>query len=158
MSYELKTFISSLWVSVKSHVTTKLIIAPIVALITFFLGAGFVNSMGALIALCVVDFVLSISVAHYKHIQVTSSKMPKKAFDLFVYFTIASVMNLLSLSSVSGIFGQYLVEGIIVWFAIGEAISILEHFSELGYKIPISVFQNLNKKRAELYEDTSDKL
>lgn len=147
MSYELKTFIYNLWMSTRSHMTLKILIAPIVSFITFFLGAGFVNSMGALVALCVIDFILSIGVAHYRGIQITSTKMPKKAFDLFVYFSIASVMNLLSITSRSGIFGQYLVEGIIVWFAVGEVISILEHFGELGYSIPVSVFKTLNKNR-----------
>ena len=150
MSYEFTTFLISIWTSIKSHMGTKLIVAPVIAFITFFLGAGFVKSMGALICLCIADFILSVSVAHFKKIQITSSQLPKKAFDIFVYFTIASVMNLLSITSISGIFGQYLVEGMIVWFAIGEVISILEHFGELGYNIPVSIFKNLNKKREEL--------
>ena len=150
MSYELGTFLTNIWASIKSHMGIKIITAPVVAFITFFIGADFVKSMGALIVLCIIDFILSISVAHYKKVQITSSKLPKKAFDIFVYFSIASTMSLLSKTSISGIFGQYLVEGMIVWFAIGEVISILEHFGELGYNIPISILKNLNKKREEL--------
>lgn len=40
-----------------------------------------------------------------------------------------------------------LVEAAIIWCAATEALSILEHMSELGYKIPVPLLDNLNKER-----------
>lgn len=129
----------------------KAIIASFSGLIGILIGEQFERSMWCLFILCILDFIFAMINAHVngkiRGRKFNSTFAPKKALDFFAYFTLAVVMKLLTETSVSHIFGNYLIEATIVWFAVGEVISLLEHAACLGYRVPISFLKDLDKRR-----------
>lgn len=123
--------------------TLKLIVSVIGGTATFFLGASNIHGFLMLILLCFFDFITALFVLHKHNRRFNSADLPRKIVHLFFYFVFVSCMNFLS--QTSPYFGTFLTDTMIIWFSCSEALSILEHASELGYKIPVPILKNISK-------------
>lgn len=148
MSGQLGQFCKQLGTQITSHAATKMVVSALGAFFAYFLGMEAYAGVEVLTFLCVLDVLFAFYVLHKKGKSISSNKLPKKAFDLFVYVLLIGTVNLFDKTST--FFGSYLVDGMIVWFSATEALSILEHASEIGYKVPWSILRDIKKIKTEV--------
>lgn len=147
MRQGIEQFCKEFILTVSAKPVFKIIASTMLGFFAYFIGMESYGGVEALAFLCLLDVVFAFTVLHKKNKSINSRKLPRKAFDLFVYLVLIGVMHLLS--KTSNLFGTFLVNTIIVWFSLTEVLSILEHAAELGYSIPVSLLKNLTKVRDE---------
>lgn len=114
-----------------------------VGVVMYLVGVNNWEALQALFILCFIDWVLALYTLRTKKRYIGSKKIADKAGH-FVFYTIGIIaMNMLN--TVSQRFG-FFTNTIIVVFSFREAWSILEHLSELGYKIPVKFLQDIKKE------------
>lgn len=145
MADSMNEFFKALMHSITSYPITKLLVSAIGGFFAYFIGAESYTGVTALSILCLLDVLAAFYVLHKKHKSISSHKLPKKALDLLVYLFLIGSVNILGKTST--LFGTVLVDMIIVWFSATEVLSILEHASEVGYKIPITLLKNIRKAK-----------
>lgn len=128
--------------SLTPYVLLKIVSASAIAVCLYLVGSGNLAGVGAVATLCLIDTIMALYSVHKKGGRITSRKLPDKLVDLAIYIVTIMAMNLLTV--VSNRFNA-LVDLAIGWCAASEALSILEHITELGYKIPIPLLDNLKK-------------
>lgn len=148
MYSELVHFWKNLFASLFAKAGLKAILSIILGFFTYFIGLEAYGGVEALSILCLLDIFFAFAVLHKQGLSINSRRLPEKAFDLFIYLLLIGTMHILS--TTSQLFGNVLVNMMIVWFSLTEVLSIMEHASALGYKVPVSLLKDLKKVRSEL--------
>lgn len=145
MSNELVTFMKDLFLTLISHAALKAIIAVIGGALLYLIGVNNLDAVAVVGCLCLLDTIMAMYVLHKKKLSPSSRRLPKKIYDLTIYIIIIMTMNLLTLINPHLALA---VDTAILYCAATEALSILEHAAELGFKIPISILQDIKKEEA----------
>lgn len=97
----------------------------------------------AVCILALIDFITALYVLVKKNKRITSKKLPIKLGKLAMYSIAIMTMNMLTLVNVKF---SILVDIAIGTCAVTEVISIMEHLSALGYKVPVKILEDLKKE------------
>lgn len=149
MTDNILRFCSEAGTSIIKHSKFKAVSSVIVGFFTWFVGVNNASGLLALFILCVLDVMFSLYIIYKKDKQFSSREFPKKVIDIVIYIILIGTVNVFAKTTPLFSFGA---DVLITWFALTQVISILEHATELGYKLPIPLLGNLKKVRQTINE------
>ncbi len=105
------------------------------------------NALMALLTLIVVDYVLAVYESRKRGQVWSGPKTKNSVIKILVYYTMIACGHLVEYGIPSQI--QFLDDTILTFLLITEFLSILKHFSNLGYKTPSKLINNLREEIGE---------
>lgn len=138
---------TSLYQVFTDHITIKAL-GSIAFVVGSFLFAGLSkNAMLSLLVLIILDFIVAVWHAKKIGVLIDSKQVYKTPVKILVYYTMIASGHLVE----SGLPQQisFVDDTILTFLLITEFLSITRHFSNLGYKTPTKLINNLKMLQEE---------
>lgn len=130
------------------HFSIKAINSALFAIGSFLFSGLSDSAMLALLVLIVLDYLFAVYESRRKGEVWSSSKTKRTVVKILVYFTMIASGHLVEYGLPEPI--QYLDDTILTFLLITEFLSIFKHLSNLGYKTPTKLINNLTEKVADM--------
>ena len=140
----IKTFIEQVFLD---HFSLKALFSFIWAIMTFLYAGLSSDALVSLLILIVLDFILGVWEAKKHKKMIESSKAYKTPVKILVYFAMIASGHLVENGLPQTL--KYIDDTILVFLLLTEFLSILKHFSNLGYETPTRLINNLTEKKEE---------
>lgn len=133
--------------ALQDHMSFKALGSVFFAIGTFLFAGLSSKALLALLILIVVDYAVAIFQARRSGKMITAKESLRTPVKILVYYTMIACGHLVEYGIPASI--QFLDDTILTFLLITEFLSILKHFSNLGYKTPTKLINNLREEIGE---------
>ena len=128
--------------------TFKVMGAALLIVYSFLFDPAHTQTLIALLALIILDFVTGITASKVNGDPIRSSKIRHSALKVFAYFGTIAGANLAEAGLISYL--AVIDETVIAFFAITELLSLLENVSKMGFQTPKKILNQLQDIKKNL--------
>lgn len=141
-------YIKSLIVTIiTDHLSAKVVSSVVFTLGTFFFAGLSSKALVALLVLIIIDYVTAIWNQHREGHLISSKLSIKTPIKVLAYYTMIASGHLVEYGIPAQV--QFIDDTILTFLLITEFLSVLRHFSSLGYKTPSKLINQLREQVGE---------
>jgi toxin secretion/phage lysis holin len=131
----------------QDHITLKTVGATLYIIGSFLFGDLSQNALLALLILIILDFTVGVWEARKGGTEITARKIKNTPIKILAYYIMIVSGHLVEYGLPESM--RYIDDTILAFLLLTELISIMKHFSNLGYKTPNNLINNLKKIQEE---------